>query len=104
MNGIMYDKCCLVTGGASGMGREFALTLAREGAHVVVADISTEGIFKISEEARCTGLDLSGIEMDAAECTAVKMTVRAAVQRMGRIDILVNSVGGECKCTGRRKS
>jgi 2-hydroxycyclohexanecarboxyl-CoA dehydrogenase len=74
----------LVTGGASGIGAATVRRLAAEGAHVVVADLNADG-------ARDVAGEVSGdhVEMDVSDVDSV----RAAVERSGRIDVLVNNAG-----------
>lgn len=86
-------KIALVIGGASGIGREVALLLARRGAHVVVGDFDQAGAGKVANEAGAassaefvatTGVDLSSSESLA---DAVKFTI----SKFGGIDIVVNT-------------
>ena len=86
-------KIALIIGGASGIGREVALVLARKGAQVVVADFDEGGAKKVAEEAsslaspefvRATGADLSSAE-------SLADAVRRTVLEFGGIDIVVNT-------------
>jgi len=86
-------KVAVVVGGASGIGREVALQIARRGGHVVVADMQTSSAEEVAGEAAA----LSSKEMVLA--TAIDLTSRAsiaaaflaAVERFGGIDIVVNT-------------
>jgi NAD(P)-dependent dehydrogenase (short-subunit alcohol dehydrogenase family) len=86
-------KIALVIGGASGIGREVAILLARKGAHVVVADFDLPGAGKVADEAG----SVSSAEFVAA--TAVDLScgqslaeaARFTVSKFGGLDIIVNT-------------
>ena len=81
-------KVAVVTGAAQGIGREAALRLAAEGAHVVLADRS-ELVHEAAAEAN--GMAVMADMERYEDCAGL---MRQAVGRHGRIDILVNNVGG----------
>lgn len=85
----------LVTGAASGIGQATALRLLDEGATVVAADISTDGLAqtKARAEAAGTGERLSTREMDIGDENSVIDGVRSAVETLGGLDSLVNVAG-----------
>jgi D-threitol dehydrogenase (NAD+) len=84
------DQVALVTGGASGIGREIALTLGRAGAAVAVADVHSEAASAVAEEIGSTG---SPFTCDVADSASVRDCVAAVVQRFGHIEVLVNCAG-----------
>src|SRR3954447_1694919 len=87
----MQGKVALVTGAGSGLGAAISARLARDGARVVVHDIS-EGAAK-ETAARLDG-GAAGISVfDVADSAAVTAAVNAIVDEHGRIDILVNNAG-----------
>ena len=86
----LRDKVCIITGGASGIGRAASVMFAREGAVVVVADKS---IRPAAEVAATAGNGAVAIEMDVSDSTSVQRTMREAFDRFGRIDVLVNNAG-----------
>ena len=88
----LSDKVAVITGAASGIGRATAERFCREGAAVVLADLS-EGVRPLAEELASGGGAAVGIQMNAAVMDDVERTVRAAMDRFGKIDILVNTVG-----------
>ena len=89
----LQDRIALVTGGGRSIGREICLALAREGAVVVVADLDAqaahETVFLIEE----AGGQAMPVRVDVTNKPQVQEMVKRAVERFGRIDILVNNVG-----------
>ncbi len=88
--GRFAGKVALVTGAAQGIGREVALRLAREGAGVVLVDRS-EIVHEVRAEAGETSLAITADVESYADCARAVETART---RFGRIDVLVNNVGG----------
>ncbi len=84
----LKDKVALVTGAASGIGREIARAFAREGARVVVADLQLEAAQHAAAE-----FDGLGVAMDVTNERHVDEGVRAAVEKLGSVDILVSNAG-----------
>ena len=88
----LADKVALVTGGGRGIGRAICRAMAREGAHVAVAELDpgmgqeTVGLLAGSREAMF-------VETNVTDPTACAHAVRAAVERFGRLDVLVNNAG-----------
>ncbi len=87
------DKVALVTGAASGIGRETAMELAREGCHLVLADINAEGLQEVGREVRALGREALCVAGDIAEKSAVDELAKTAVSEMGHIDLLLNNAG-----------
>ncbi|MRV71666.1 SDR family oxidoreductase [Duganella sp. FT92W] len=81
-------KVVLVTGAASGLGRADALLLAREGAHIVVSDINEEAGRQVALE--CGGVF---VRHDVTSEADWRRVVAVAVERYGRLDVLVNNAG-----------
>lgn len=84
-------KVALVTGAARGIGEAIALTLAREGARVIVVDVDLEGAQRVAQEIRALGQEALAIRADVSQREEVRQLVNEAVSRFGRIDILVNN-------------
>jgi NAD(P)-dependent dehydrogenase (short-subunit alcohol dehydrogenase family) len=88
-------RVALVTGAGSprGIGRATALTLAREGADVVISDIDLSGAEKVSGEIRGLERRSLAIQADVTKEEEVANLVNRVLQEFGRIDILVNNAG-----------
>jgi NAD(P)-dependent dehydrogenase (short-subunit alcohol dehydrogenase family) len=81
----LFNQAALITGGAQGIGRVIALTLAQEGARVVVVDINPDGAAEVAQEV--SGL---AIACDVTDETQVEAAVQRTVKEFGQLDILVN--------------
>ncbi|GEL23854.1 3-oxoacyl-ACP reductase [Pseudonocardia sulfidoxydans NBRC 16205] len=88
MTGRVEGKLALVTGGAAGIGRETARTLAREGAEVVIADIDLDRAKQVADEI---GAAASALHFDATDAASIEALVTEVVGRHGRIDVVHNN-------------
>jgi len=86
----LKDKVCLITGGASGIGKATALRFAEEGAKVVICDVSQEAGEALAAEL---GGDASFYKVNVADRDDVQKWVDAVVEKYGRVDVLVNNAG-----------
>jgi NAD(P)-dependent dehydrogenase (short-subunit alcohol dehydrogenase family) len=86
-------RVAIVTGGARGIGRETAETLALAGSHVVLADLDKTTTERAAAEMRAMGLHATAIVADVADEASVDSMVQATLEREGRLDILVNNAG-----------
>ncbi len=85
----LHDKVVIVTGGARGIGKAYALRVVEEGAKVVIADIlETKDVQRIIEEK---GGEALGLHTDVAEEESTQEMARRTIERFGRIDILINN-------------
>lgn len=87
------DKVAIVTGAASGIGKEIAYAFGREGAKVVIADLKVDAAEAAAAEIVAAGGIAMGVAMDVSDETAVNTGVDAAHDAYGRIDILVSNAG-----------
>ena len=86
-------KIGLIVGGASGIGREVALLLARRGAHLVVADFDEAGARKVAEQAGALASPefVSFTSVDLSSADSLTAAVRKAILEFGGIDFIVNT-------------
>ena len=89
----LKDKVALVTGGARGIGQAIAMTFAREGADIVVADVNLEVAQKTASEIEALGRKALALEMDVTDFAKVEDGVNKILDKFGKVDILVNNAG-----------
>src|SRR5260370_32965452 len=89
----LKDKIAIVTGAASGIGKEIALTYAREGAKVAIADLDKGAADTAAGEIRAAGGQAVGIAMDVTSERAVNEGVAAVIAAFGGVDVLVINAG-----------
>jgi len=93
MPGRVEGKVALVTGGASGIGRATALTFAREGAKLIIADMNEEGGQQIVHMITEQGGVAIFVQTDVTQATAVEALISKAVETYGRLDCAHNNAG-----------
>jgi len=86
-------KIALVVGGASGIGREVVLLLARKGAHIVVADFDQVGADKVADEASAVSSSefVAATAVDLSSSSSLAQAVNFTVSKFGGIDIVANT-------------
>lgn len=89
----LTNKSAMVTGAASGIGRDIAMTFAREGAKVAVADLNMVAAQAVAEEIRARGGAAIAVAMDVCSEEAVEAGVAAMVAAFGSVDVLVSNAG-----------
>ena len=90
----LKNKVCVVTGAGQGIGRAIARRLGQEGGKIVVADRVEEGASQTTEELRAHGVDAVMSLVDLSAFSGAEEMMATAVDAFGRIDVLVNNVGG----------
>ena len=88
----LKDKVAIVTGAASGIGKQIAETFVREGARVVIADLNQKAADATATELGGAGKAL-GVAMDVTNEQQVDAGVARAVQQFGKVDVLVSNAG-----------
>jgi 3-hydroxybutyrate dehydrogenase len=89
----LKDKICIVTGAASGIGKEIAHTFAREGAKVVIADLNKAAAQSAADEITGAGGIALAVSMDVTDEAQVKAAVANVVSAYGGVDVLVSNAG-----------
>ncbi|SDJ35009.1 SDR family NAD(P)-dependent oxidoreductase [Salimicrobium halophilum] len=84
----LTDKIAVVTGGASGMGKEMVKLFQQEGATVIAADVNEEGLKIVGQWT-----DVQGIKLDVSSDADWKEAAKTIYEQHGQIDILVNNAG-----------
>jgi len=89
----LKDKICIVTGAASGIGKEIALTYAREGARVAIADLNRAAAEATAAEIESHGHAALAVAVDVTDEAQVNAAVAAVVAKWGGVDVLVSNAG-----------
>lgn len=89
----LKDKVALITGGARGIGQAIAMTFAREGADIVVADVNLEIAQKTASDIEGLGRKAMALAMDVTNYEIVEEGINKILDKMGKVDILVNNAG-----------
>lgn len=89
----LANKTAIITGSASGIGKETALLFAREGAKVVVSDINTESGQQVADEIKNNGGEAIFVKANTASADDSRHLVEEAVKAFGGLHIAVNNAG-----------
>lgn len=89
----LENKTAIVTGAGSGIGRAIAISFAKEGASVLIADINEEGGLATVEEIKQLGGNAIFVKTDVSKKEDVQTMTKEAIKAFGKIDILVNNAG-----------
>ncbi len=89
----LKDKVCIVTGAASGIGKEIAATYAREGAKVAIADLNKAAAQAAADEIARAGGVAMALAMDVTSEDQVNAAVAEVVAAWGGVDVLVSNAG-----------
>jgi 3-oxoacyl-[acyl-carrier protein] reductase len=88
------DRVVVVTGASRGIGKEVALNFAREGAHVVLNARNVEPLDAVARDVEAHGVRSVTVAADLVNHATAPLVAQRALETFGRIDILVNNVGG----------
>jgi 3-oxoacyl-[acyl-carrier protein] reductase len=87
----LQDKIVIVTGGSQGIGREYALRFADEGAHVAIADVREEQAHEVARAIEERGRKALVVKTDVSKEEDTKAMAATVAETFGRIDVLVNN-------------
>jgi len=87
------NKNCFITGAASGIGRSFALKLAKEGMKLFISDIDTEGLERVQKEIEQTGAVVHSMKCDVSKLSDIENAAKAFYSKLGDVDLLINNAG-----------
>jgi NAD(P)-dependent dehydrogenase (short-subunit alcohol dehydrogenase family) len=93
----VQDKCIAVTGGAGVLCGEMARALAARGAKVAVLDFNLDGAAALCKEIEDAGGSAVPIKVNVLEKDAVEAAFEETVEKLGRVDVLINGAGGNKK-------
>jgi len=88
-------KSVIITGGGSNIGRAIVLGFAAEGANITIGEIDAEQGEKVAAAARKLGAQVQAVKTDVTSLSDVQNLVKAAKDKFGSVDVLVNNVGWE---------
>lgn len=89
----LTGKVAIVTGGASGLGRETSLKLAEAGASVVVSDINIEAATEVTEQIKKMGQKSIAVKTNVVKSEDLSNLIDVTVKELGKLDIMVNCAG-----------
>ena len=89
----LKDHVCIITGGGSGIGRGAALTMAEEGATIVIIGRTASKLESVKDEVAAVGGTAVSYALDVANYDAVEQMIGDVLDKFGRIDVLVNNAG-----------
>jgi 3-oxoacyl-[acyl-carrier protein] reductase len=89
----LAGKVVIITGAGSGLGRESAIELAKEGSRIAVADVNLAGAQETVATITAAGGDAFALEADVSKSASVQKMIAGVLDHYGTIDILVNNAG-----------
>ncbi len=93
MTRLLDDRIAVVTGASRGIGRDTAIALAKEGAHVVLIARTVGGLEEVDDEIQSQGGSATLVPLDLLDYEAIDRLGASLFERWGRLDILVGNAG-----------
>ncbi len=90
---MVRDKVVYITGAASGIGYELALSFAEQGAKVALVDLNEDGVREAAQKLNREGYQAIGLRCDVTVEEEVKQSIDQSVEQFGSLDILINNAG-----------
>ncbi|MCK5113906.1 MAG: SDR family oxidoreductase [Phycisphaerae bacterium] len=91
------DKCVAITGGAGVLGGDMSKALATRGAKIAVLDFNIQGAESLCKEISAAGGTAVPVKVNVLEKDSIQAAFDATIEKLGRIDVLVNAAGGNKK-------
>ncbi len=89
----LKDRVAIVTGGGSGLGQSMCVEMAKEGAKIVVADVSMDNADETINLVKSEGGQAISVEVDVADATKIDSMIKTVLNEYGSIDIVCNNAG-----------
>ncbi len=90
---LLENQVVLITGAGTGIGAGVAQAMAEAGANVVCADINAEAAQETADAAARAGVESQALAADVGDVDAIEAMLDAAMERFGRLDVIVNNAG-----------
>ena len=87
------NKNCYITGAASGIGRSFALALAKKDMKLFISDVNAEGLEQVKKEIEQTGITVHSMVCDVSKLSDIENAAKTFYSKLGDVDLLINVAG-----------